>query len=81
MDQLVRSIYQAGNAVRRQRRKLGLTQAQLSDLTGLRQATISALEASENGARLKTLLDVLASLELELVIRPRSEAPKIEDVF
>jgi HTH-type transcriptional regulator/antitoxin HipB len=81
-DQIARNPKQMGEALRRRRRALGLKQAQLSEKTRLRQATISGLEAGKTGTQLPTLFDVLAALDLELVIRPRSKGSnKIEDLF
>ncbi len=81
MEQLVRTNAQAGNALRRRRKLLKLTQIQLCQRSGLRQATISSLEAGDSNARLNTLLDILNALDLELVIRERTVPPKIEDIF
>jgi HTH-type transcriptional regulator/antitoxin HipB len=71
VEQLARSIDQVGNAVRRRRKLIKLSQDQLCERTGLRQATISSLEAGDSAARLSTLLDILTALDLELVIRDR----------
>ena len=81
MEQLVRSIDQIGNAVRRRRKLAKLSQDQLCERTGLRQATISSLEVGDRNAQLNTLLVVLAALDLELVVRDRTTGPKIEDIF
>lgn len=81
MEQLARSLDQVGNAIRRRRKLLSLSQGQLCERTGLRQATISNLEAGDSAARLSTLLDILTALDLELVIRDRTKGPKIEDIF
>ena len=81
MEQLARSIDQIGNTVRRRRKLLKLSQDQLCERTGLRQATISSLEAGDGAARLNTLLDILTALDLELVIRDRTKGPRIEDIF
>jgi HTH-type transcriptional regulator/antitoxin HipB len=81
LEQLARSIDQVGNAVRRQRKLLNLSQDQLCERTGLRQATISKLEAGGSAVRLTTLLDILTALDLELVIRDRTRGSKIEDIF
>jgi HTH-type transcriptional regulator/antitoxin HipB len=81
VEQLARSIDQIGQAVRRRRKLLKLTQAQLCERTGLRQATISSLEAGDSAARLSTLLDILTALDLELVIRDRTTGSRIEDIF
>jgi HTH-type transcriptional regulator/antitoxin HipB len=81
LDQLVRSIDQIGTAVRRCRKLAKLSQEQVSELTGIRQATISSLESGDHNARLKTLLDVLTALNLELVVRARTKGPNIEDIF
>lgn len=82
-DQLARTPRQIGEAIRRRRKALHLTQQGLGDRAKLRQATVSDLETGEPRTQLRTLLDVLSALELELVIRPRTKAsPKdIEAVF
>jgi len=81
--QIARTPKQIGAAVRRRRKALRLTQKILGHKANLRQATISDLETGEPGTQLRTLLDVLATLELELVIRPRTKASAsdIEAVF
>lgn len=81
MDQVARTTKQIGASIRRRRRALGLRQADVGDKTNLRQATISALENGEPGTQLRTLVDIMATLDLELVIRERSRAADIEDVF
>jgi HTH-type transcriptional regulator/antitoxin HipB len=83
MLQIARTSAQLGAALRRQRKKLGLSQEQVTGKTRLRQATISSLESGDSGTKLETLLDVLAALDLELVIRPRTKGhvSEIEDIF
>ena len=82
MDQIARTSKQIGAAVRRRRRTLKLSQSSLGDKADLRQATISALENGEPGMQLRTLIDAMAALGLEMVIRERSRADKdIEDIF
>lgn len=82
MSNIVRTPHQFGAAIRRQRKLQSLTQAQLGEKTHLRQATISALENGEGGIQLKTLTDVLAALNLELVIRERTAYTRdIEELF
>ena len=83
MEIIARSPRQAGAAIRRVRRQRDITQADLGAKTHVRQATISKLESGEPNTQLRILMDALAALELELVIRPRSAAPSdnIEDLF
>ena len=82
MEQIVRTSKQLGAALRRYRRKTRLSQAGLGSKSSLRQATISALENGEPGTQLRTLIDVMAALGLEMVIRNRSRATEdIEDLF
>jgi HTH-type transcriptional regulator/antitoxin HipB len=82
MEQIARTSAQIGAAVRRRRRAMRLSQAALGAKTNLRQATISALESGEDGTQLRTLIDVITVLGLEIVIRERSKAgERIEDVF
>ena len=71
-----------GAAIRRRRRHLGLRQGDVGSRTNLRQATISALENGEPGTRLQTLINVMAALGLEMVIRERSKAgADVEDLY
>jgi HTH-type transcriptional regulator/antitoxin HipB len=81
-DQIARTPKQVGDAVRRRRRSLGMTQKDIAEKTNLRQATISGVEAGESGT-LRTLFDVLTALDMEVVVRPRTKAStdKIEDLF
>lgn len=83
MSQLARSPDQLGTILQRQRILRGLTQKQLASQLGMRQATISQLEGGLPGARLSTLMDVLAALDLELLIgrRSKGKAQDIEDIF
>ena len=81
-DQIARTPKQVGDALRRRRRALGLTQRDLAGKSQLRQATVSAVEAGESGT-LRTLFDVLTALDMEVVVRPRTKAStdNIEDLF
>lgn len=83
MDQIARTSTHIGAALRRQRKRLGLSQESLGKRINLRQATISSLESGDAGTKLGTLLDTLSALGLELVIRPRTKghAADIEDIF
>lgn len=82
MDTASRTPKQLGGALRRYRKQLGLSQTDLSDRTGKRQATVSTLESAGN-ATLDTLFAVLSALDLELSVRPRSKGgrAKLEDIF
>jgi HTH-type transcriptional regulator/antitoxin HipB len=83
VEQITRTPKQLGSALRRQRKKLGVSQETRAARVHLRQATISALENSATDTKLGTLYDALAALELELVVRPRSKGStrEIEDLF
>jgi HTH-type transcriptional regulator/antitoxin HipB len=76
--QLARDSKQIGNIIRRARKKQGLNQTQLSEKTGLRQATISQVENGRPSARIDTLLALFAALDLELRVAPRSKEWTIE---
>jgi HTH-type transcriptional regulator/antitoxin HipB len=83
MEQIGRTAKQLGAIIRRQRRQVRLSQEQLGSTVRLRQATISKLEAGEPATQMQTLLDVLAALDLEIVVRPRTTASTadIENLF
>jgi HTH-type transcriptional regulator / antitoxin HipB len=72
MDIIARTARQLGAAIRRNRKQQGLTQSALAARMKTRQATISTLEGGE--AALGTVIDALAALNLEIVIRGRSQA-------
>jgi HTH-type transcriptional regulator/antitoxin HipB len=83
MSDLARTPKQIGNLVRRTRKKRGLSQTQLGNKAGLRQETISLIETGNPAARLDTILSVLAALDLEFRVMPRSKGTPsdIEDIF
>lgn len=80
---LIRMPKQLGDALRRYRTLAGLTQSQLAAKAGLRQATISQIEGGSSATKFGTICTVLAALDLELTIGPRSKssAEDIEDIF
>jgi HTH-type transcriptional regulator/antitoxin HipB len=82
VEQIARDARQIGQALRRRRKTLGLTQAAVGKKAQVRQETVSKLESGRSGAPLHTMLAVLRALNLELVIRERSKAElDIEDLF
>ena len=82
MEQIARTSTQIGAAIRRRRRRLSLRQGDVGARTNLRQATLSALENGESGTQLRTLVNVMAALGLEMVVRERSKAAEvIEDLY
>ena len=83
MEMIARTSKQLGAVLRRFRRSDGMTQQALGEKMHARQATISKLEAGEPATQLRILLDAMAALNLELVIRPRTSAAahEIEDLF
>ena len=82
MTSLARTPRQIGTLVRRARKKKGISQTELADKVGTRQATVSMIETGNSAVKLATLLAVLAALDLELRIAPRSQGvAEIEDIF
>ena len=58
-----------GQIIRQKRRRLGLNQGELSDLSGVSRRTISALENGKASIQLDGLVAVLTVLGLKLDIR------------
>ena len=83
MKQLARNPKQIGNLVRRARKKRDWSQTQLGDKAGLRQETVSLIENGNRATRIATILAVLAALELEFHVMPRTRgaATAIEELF
>lgn len=82
-EYLARDERQLGAILRRLRKQANLTQSELGERVHLRQGTISRLEAGEPATQLRTLIETLAALDVELVIRPRQKgkASEIEELF
>jgi HTH-type transcriptional regulator/antitoxin HipB len=83
IEQIARTEKQLGAILRRARKQAGLTQGDLGQHIHLRQGTVSRLEAGEPAVQLRTLMGTLSALNLELVVRPRSQgrAEDIEELF
>ena len=80
---IARSARQIGTAIRKMRRKVSLSQTELGEKAGLRQATISQIENGESGTKIETICNVLTALNLEFTIKNRSKASgeDIEAIF
>ncbi len=74
MSELARSPEQLGNAIRRARKKHGMSQSELGEKAGLRQETISLIENGNPATKLETILAVISALDLELEIAERKSA-------
>jgi len=83
VDVIARSTKQLGTAIQRRRKEQNLTQNELGARMSARQATVSKLEKGEPATQLQILMNALAALELELVVRPRttSSVKELEDLF
>jgi HTH-type transcriptional regulator/antitoxin HipB len=82
-EHIARTEKQLGAILRRARKHAGLTQGTLGEQIHLRQGTVSRLEAGQPAVQLRTLMEALSALNLELVVRPRSQgsAADIENLF
>ena len=73
MNYLARTPADIGHALRRARKKVRLTQRELASKSGVWQETISKIENGLPGAKLETVFDICAALDLELVVNNRSK--------
>ena len=73
MNAIARTPQQFGQLIRRTRKKQGLNQTTLGEKSGLRQETISLIETGNPAAKLETILAVLAALDMELQVAPRTK--------
>lgn len=69
----IRSPEDIGDLIHFLRKQRNLTQTELAKLTGIKQQTISAIENGLQQAEVKTLFSILSALNLEIVIRPRTQ--------
>ncbi|KZK84950.1 antitoxin HipB [Pseudovibrio sp. Ad13] len=80
---LIRTPKLLGTYIRERRKELGLSQSDLAEKCGTRQASISLLETGNPGIKLENLLLVLSVLQLDLAIQNRKQSShsEIEDLF
>jgi HTH-type transcriptional regulator/antitoxin HipB len=76
MNLMTRSPKEIGAALRRIRLERNLTQSEVAERAGLRQAVISNIENGHEGTKITTLYAVLAALNLEFMLRPRTRHTK-----
>lgn len=83
MEHIARTPRQMGQIIRRLRKQKQMTQMDVSSLTNVRQATISKVENGDPGTQLNTLAQILLALNLELVVRERTQDTDIDagDLF
>lgn len=77
---MLATVRDLGAAVRDARRQTGLTQQAVADRAGVPRQWVSRLETGSNpGAELRKVLDLLAALNLVVVLEPVAQPP--EDLF
>lgn len=83
MNALARSPKQLGLLIQRHRKARGMSQSELADLAGLRQEMISKIESGQPGSRLSSIYALLAALDLEMTVQPRTKSATadITDIF
>lgn len=74
-EYLVVSPHQLGQVSRGVRKSKGLTQEELASRVGLRQKTVSLFETDPGHTSIERLFQMLAALELELVVREKKPVP------
>jgi HTH-type transcriptional regulator/antitoxin HipB len=78
-QQIIRSLRQAGIALRNRRKALGLTQGELGRRAGVKQSTISDIENGVVAASLETYLILVTALDSELHLLPRTADPSLTE--
>jgi HTH-type transcriptional regulator / antitoxin HipB len=83
MQTIARTPKQIGDTIRRVRKLKALSQGELGLKSSLWQETISKIESGSDATKIGTICTLLAALDLELVIKPRSKgsADEIENIF
>lgn len=83
MSSFVRSPQQLGGVIQQFRKARDWSQTDLAQRAGLRQEMVSKIEAGQPGSRVASIFDLLAALDLEVTLAPRtkSSSADIEDIF
>lgn len=69
-----------GTLLRNTREKKGLSQRELSAISGVRQSQISKIEKGTVDLRLSSLIELARALELELTLVPRPAVPAVQSI-
>lgn len=72
MNLLITSPKSLGSALKQQRKAKNLSQAEAGEAFKIDQTTVSSMEQGAPGTRLETLFRLLAALDLEMIIRPKT---------
>ena len=70
-----------GQAFKRRRLELRLTQAELARRLGMTQSYIAAVERGDRETRWRTVLEIARALELETMLIPRERIPAVNAVL
>lgn len=70
---LIHSPKELGLLIFNQRKKLKLSQAEVGNLVGLKQKTISAIENRPEGTQIETLFRVLSALNLDIKVLAKDD--------
>ena len=73
----VQTAQQLSSHLRSLRKRLGLTQAQLGMRLGVEQARIGKIERNPGSISVEQLLQLLAAIESELLIRPKTTQSRV----
>jgi HTH-type transcriptional regulator / antitoxin HipB len=68
---LIYSTQELAEFTRDYRKRKHLSQAEASDLVGLRQKTVSAFETRPDSTKLETIFKLLSALDLEIHVLPK----------
>jgi HTH-type transcriptional regulator/antitoxin HipB len=60
-----------GAAIRTRRKRLGMTQLDVAEITGLQRQTISRVEAGNEAVTIATLARIAGVVGLDLMVMPR----------
>ena len=83
MIQIIRSSKQLGTIIQRARKQRGMTQSELANLSGMRQATISEIERGHDTVTFASIFKLFSVLDLDLLTdqRSRNSGQTITDIF
>jgi len=73
---IVHSPKELAEFIRDRRKRQRLSQAEVGDRVGIKQATISSFENNPEGTKLETLFKLFSVLDLEIQIIPKEESHK-----
>lgn len=65
--------HELASTIRAQRKSKGLSQAEVAELVGIKQSTVSAFEVNPDSTKIDTLFRIIAAIGLQIDLKEKNK--------